>query len=75
MEGGRKREPVTEGGWVGGWVEEEEKGPLGISWPAAPSGRRHEGHFHSDRKSDSREPRRRDRKSNQRRTNMVKTEG
>ncbi len=32
-----------------------EKAPSGISWPAAPKGTRHEIHFYSDRKSDSRE--------------------
>lgn len=44
---GRKEERVG----VGGLVEATP----GISRPAAPSGTRHERHFYSDRKSDSRE--------------------
>ncbi len=44
----------------------------GLAGPAAPSGTRHERHFYSDRKSDSGEQWRRDRKNNGRRTNIKK---
>lgn len=51
---GRKEGRSREGGGMGRVEEEEKKAPSGISWPAAPSGTRHERHFYSDRKSDSR---------------------
>lgn len=58
MEVGRKEGRKRESGRRGEEEEEEEKeekAASGISWPAAPSGTRHERHFYSDRKSDSRE--------------------
>lgn len=53
-EEGRKEGRFRRGGWgLEEEEKEEEKAPSGISWPAAPSGTRHERHFYSDRKSDS----------------------
>ena len=44
------------GGRGGGGGGGGGEGPRrGLAWPAAPSGTRHERHFYSDRKSDSRE--------------------
>lgn len=56
MEEGRKEERERQSGCRGEEeVKEEEKATSGISWPAAPSGTRHERHFDSDRKSCSTE--------------------
>lgn len=68
MEERRKEERKEERFREGVWVETKEKAPSGISWPAAPSGTRHERHFYSGWREQWRTV-----KNNWRRTKTVKS--